>query len=62
VTKIAIVISWLGGVAFTYVWLMRVGKLRDQGMGWIDATIKKNDLVLFGFVGLSTLVAMVVAS
>ncbi|CAB5112236.1 hypothetical protein D3OALGA1CA_2095 [Olavius algarvensis associated proteobacterium Delta 3] len=61
-TKIAIVISWLGGVAFTYVWLMRVGKLRDQGMGWIDATIKKNDLVLFGFVGLSTLVAMVVAS
>ena len=61
-STIATVISWVGGAAFTYVWLMRVGKLRDEGMGWLDATIKKNDLALFGLVGLSTLVAMVVTA
>jgi len=62
VANIAVIISWIGGAAFTYIWLMRVGKLRDEGMGWVDATIKKNDLVLFGIIGLSTLVAMVVTA
>ena len=60
-STIATIISWAGGAVFTYVWLMRVGKLRDEGMGWLDATFKKNDLRWFGAMGLGTLIAMTIA-
>lgn|GEM_PF-2201738 len=60
-STIATVISWVGGVAFTYVWLMRVGKLRDQGMGWLDATFKENDMRWFGVMGVITLIGMTIA-
>ena len=58
--KIAIVISWLGGAAFTYFYVMRVGNLRDDGKDWMDALLHENDLVLFGAVGLFTMVAMTI--
>jgi hypothetical protein len=56
--KYATIIAWIGGAAFTYVYLMRIGSLRDEGKGWLDALFRKNDMVFFGAVGLTTLVAM----
>jgi len=59
--KYAVIIAWIGGAAFTYVYLMRIGSLRDEGNGWLDALFRKNDMVFFGAVGLFTLVAMTAA-
>ena len=56
--KYATIIAWVGGAAFTFVYLMRIGNLRDEGLGWFDALFRKNDMVFFGAVGLFTLVAM----
>jgi hypothetical protein len=59
--KYAMVVAWIGGAAFTFVYLMRIGNLRDEGLGWLDALFRKNDMVFFGAVGLLTLVAMTAA-
>ncbi len=56
--KYAAIIAWIGGAAFTYVYLMRIGNLRDKGNGWVDALFRKNDMIFFGAVGLFTLVAL----
>ena len=54
--NIWIIVSWLVGTVLVYKWLMRVGKLRDRGMGWLDATIKENDLRWYGVFGLAGLI------
>lgn len=59
--KYAVIISWIGGAVFTYVYMMRVGNLRDQGKNWIDALFRENDMIFFGAVGIITLVAMTIA-
>ncbi|MCF8052351.1 MAG: hypothetical protein K9L59_14000 [Desulfobacterales bacterium] len=59
--KYAVIISWIGGALFTYVWMMRVGNLRDKGKNWYEALIKENDMIFFGAVGILTLVAMTIA-
>ena len=57
--KWAIVISWLGATLFVYLWLMAVGKLRDQGKGWPEALYKENKMIFFGATGLFTMICMV---
>ena len=60
--KYAVIISWIGGAVFAYIYVMRVGSLRDEGKGWIDALVKENDMVFFGAVGFATMLAMLLAS
>ena len=60
--KYATIIAWAGGALFTYLWLMKVGTLRDAGYGWKDSLILKNDLIFFGATGIFTMVAMLLAS
>ena len=59
--KYAVIISWIGGALFTYVYVMRVGNLRDKGKNWVEALFKENDMIFFGAVGILTLVAMTIA-
>ena len=54
-------IAWFGWALFTYIWLMRVGSLRDEGKSWLDALVKKNDMYFFGITGLFTMLAMLLS-
>ncbi len=59
-SSIARIIAWIGGVVFTYTYMISVGNLRDEGKGWLDALVKKNPMLLFGFMGILTLVSLLV--
>ena len=54
---IARIIAWIGGTIFTYVYVVAVGNMRDDGKSWFDALFK-NQMLLFGFVGILTLLSM----
>jgi hypothetical protein len=56
--QIATIIAWLGGAAFTYVYVMRVGSLRDENKTWQQALLKENDMVFFGITGIFTMVCL----
>jgi hypothetical protein len=58
-STIARIVAWIGGTVFTYTYVVSVGHLRDEGKSWLDALIKKNQMVLFGFMGILTLACMV---
>jgi hypothetical protein len=57
---VARIIAWIGGTVFTYTYVISVGHLRDEGKGWLDALVKKNQMLLFGFMGILTLVSLLV--
>ena len=51
-------VAWVGGTIFTYVYIVAVGNLRDDGKSWFDALFK-NPMLLFGFMGIMTLLSMI---
>lgn len=57
-SSVARIVAWIGGTIFTYVYVISVGRLRDEGKGWLDALVRKNQMLLFGFMGILTLVSM----
>lgn len=59
-TSVARIVAWIGGTIFTYVYVVSVGHLRDDGKGWLDALAKKNQMLLFGFMGILTLASLLV--
>ena len=59
-SSVARIVAWIGGTVFTYTYLVSVGHLRDEGKGWLDALVKKNQMLLFGFMGVLTLVCLMV--
>ncbi len=56
-SSIARIIAWVGGTIFTYVYIVAVGNARDDGKTWVDA-IFKNPMLLFGFMGVLTLLSL----
>ncbi|MBI9086471.1 MAG: hypothetical protein JEZ11_22940 [Desulfobacterales bacterium] len=59
-SSIANIVAWIGGTIFTYIYVVSIGNLRDDGKGWFDALIRKNPMLLFGFMGILTLVCLMV--
>ncbi|MFH1984176.1 MAG: hypothetical protein ABIL58_20235 [Pseudomonadota bacterium] len=57
-TSVARIVAWIGGTVFTYVYVVSIGHQRDDGKGWLDALVKKNPMLLFGFMGILTLVSL----
>lgn len=58
---IAEVICYLGATLFLFFYVVRIGNLRDEGMSWYDALIRKNESVAFGIIGLMTAVLFIIA-
>ena len=58
-SNIARIVAWIGGTIFTYVYIVAVGNLRDDGKTWFEA-IFKNQMLLFGFMGILTLLSLLV--
>ena len=56
-SSIARIVAWLGGTIFTYVYIVAVGHLRDDGKTWFEA-IFKNQMLIFGFMGILTLLSL----
>lgn len=56
-SSIARIVAWIGGTIFTYVYIVAVGNLRDDGKTWFEALFK-NQMLLFGFMGLLTLLSL----
>lgn len=57
ISTIARGVAWVGGTIFTYVYMVSVGHLRDEGKNWVEALFK-NPMLLFGFMGIVTLLSM----
>ena len=57
ISTIARGVAWVGGTIFTYVYIIAVGHLRDEGKTWFEALFK-NQMLLFGFMGIMTLLTM----
>jgi hypothetical protein len=53
-------VAWIGGTLFTYVYVVSIGNLRDDGKGWIDALFRKNPSLMFGFMGILTLICLMI--
>jgi hypothetical protein len=56
--NIARIVAWIGGTLFTYVYIVGVGNLRDDGKTWFEALFK-NQTLLFGFMGIITLLSLI---
>ena len=54
---IARIVAWIGGTIFTYVYIVAIGNMRDDGHTWFEA-IFKNQMLIFGLMGIMTLLAM----
>lgn len=57
IATIARGVAWVGGTIFTYVYIVAVGNMRDDGKPWSEALFK-NPMLLFGFMGILTLLSM----
>ncbi len=58
ISNIARIVAWIGGTIFTYVYIVAVGNLRDEGNTWFDA-IFKNQMLIFGLMGILTLLSLI---
>lgn len=56
-SSIAGIIAWPGGTMFTYLYIVAVGHLRDDGKTWFEG-IFKNQMLIFGFMGILTLLSL----
>jgi hypothetical protein len=59
-SSVARIVAWIGGTIFTYTYVISVGNLRDDGKSWLDALVRTNPMLLFGFMGILTLACLLI--